>query len=137
MLIKSYFDDSARNGEVERKRPMKLTLIRRGALPFVALLWVQSAEAHGIAGNRYFDCTLAFDDPAVADEAILPLYQNLVTVVTSNIFSGFYGDDPESEVVIPRHANTSGSSNRVEGVYHVGRVRPVAVVRRPRVHDVV
>ena len=56
---------------------MKLTLIRKGVLPFVALLWVQSAEAHGIAGNRYFDGTLTFDDPAVADEAILPLYQNL------------------------------------------------------------
>src|SRR5262249_15998429 len=37
----------------------------------------QPAFAHGIAGNRYFDGTLTFDDPAVADEAILPLYQNL------------------------------------------------------------
>ena len=43
-----------------------------------ALLAVtQAAEAHGIAGNRYFDGTLCFDDPAVADEAILPLHQNL------------------------------------------------------------
>ena len=32
---------------------------------------------HGIAGNRYFDGTLTFDDPAVADEAILPFYTNL------------------------------------------------------------
>ena len=32
------------------------------------------AAAHGIAGNRYFAGTLTFDDPAVADEAILPLY---------------------------------------------------------------
>ena len=31
-----------------------------------------SAHAHGIAGNRYFVGTLTFDDPAVADEAILP-----------------------------------------------------------------
>jgi len=30
--------------------------------------------AHGIAGNRFFPGTLAFDDPAVADEAIVPLY---------------------------------------------------------------
>jgi hypothetical protein len=33
-----------------------------------------SAHAHGIAGNRFFPGTLAFDDPAVADEAIVPLY---------------------------------------------------------------
>lgn len=31
-----------------------------------------SAEAHGIAGNRFFPGTLSFDDPAVADEAIVP-----------------------------------------------------------------
>jgi hypothetical protein len=46
----------------------------------VALLLVACAEAaraHGIAGNRYFDGTLTFDDPAVADEAILPLYSQL------------------------------------------------------------
>ena len=29
-------------------------------------------HAHGIAGNRYFPGTLTFDDPAVADELILP-----------------------------------------------------------------
>ena len=33
-----------------------------------------AAAAHGIAGNRYFVGTLTFDDPAVADEAIVPLY---------------------------------------------------------------
>jgi hypothetical protein len=31
-----------------------------------------SVHAHGIAGNRFFVGTLTFDDPAVADEAILP-----------------------------------------------------------------
>jgi hypothetical protein len=36
-----------------------------------------SAHCHGIAGNRYFDGTLTFDDPAVADEAILPYYSYL------------------------------------------------------------
>jgi hypothetical protein len=36
-----------------------------------------TADAHGIAGNRYFDGTLSFDDPAVADEAILPYYAQL------------------------------------------------------------
>ena len=34
----------------------------------------QPAHSHGIAGNRYFDGTLTIDDPAVADEAILPSY---------------------------------------------------------------
>jgi hypothetical protein len=33
---------------------------------------VHSALAHGIAGNRFFPGTLTFDDPAVADEAIVP-----------------------------------------------------------------
>src|SRR5262249_1561528 len=33
---------------------------------------IHSAHAHGIAGNRFFPGTLSFDDPAVADEAILP-----------------------------------------------------------------
>jgi hypothetical protein len=32
----------------------------------------QPAHAHGIAGNRFFPGTLTFDDPAVADEAVLP-----------------------------------------------------------------
>ena len=41
------------------------------------LVWAHTVHAHGIAGNRYFDGTLGFDDPAVADEAILPLYNQL------------------------------------------------------------
>ena len=36
-----------------------------------------SAHAHGIAGNRFFPGTLAFDDPAVADEAVVPDYSRL------------------------------------------------------------
>lgn len=36
-----------------------------------------NAQAHGIAGNRLFAGTLSFDDPAVADEAILPAYSFL------------------------------------------------------------
>jgi hypothetical protein len=41
----------------------------------LALLAVpEPAHSHGIAGNRYFDGTLTFDDPSVADEAILPYY---------------------------------------------------------------
>jgi hypothetical protein len=34
---------------------------------------IDFAHAHGIAGNRFFPGTLTFDDPAVADESILPL----------------------------------------------------------------
>ena len=33
---------------------------------------VDSVHAHGIAGNRFFPGTLTFDDPAVADEAVVP-----------------------------------------------------------------
>ena len=53
---------------------MKLTSIRNGACVLTLLLSAQSAQAHGIAGNRYFDGTLTFDDPAVANEAILPFF---------------------------------------------------------------
>jgi hypothetical protein len=50
----------------------------RSALVALALLTeFHPAYSHGIAGNRYFDGTLAFDDPAVADEAILPYYTHL------------------------------------------------------------
>jgi hypothetical protein len=42
--------------------------------PTGALVWTQPARSHGIAGNCYFDGTMTFDDPAVADEAIVPLY---------------------------------------------------------------
>jgi hypothetical protein len=50
----------------------------RSALIALALLTeFHPAYSHGIAGNRYFDGTLTFDDPAVADEAILPYYTHL------------------------------------------------------------
>ncbi len=39
--------------------------------------FTSAALAHGIAGNRYFPGTLTFDDPAVADEAFLPIYSRL------------------------------------------------------------
>jgi hypothetical protein len=42
-------------------------------LLLVVFLSTESAGAHGIAGNRYFDGTMTFDDPAVADEAIVPM----------------------------------------------------------------
>jgi hypothetical protein len=50
----------------------------RSALVALALLTeFHPAYSHGIAGNRYFAGTLTFDDPAVADEAILPYYTHL------------------------------------------------------------
>ncbi|MFB9266731.1 hypothetical protein ACFFWD_26835 [Bradyrhizobium erythrophlei] len=49
----------------------------RGSLLIVPLLWTQSAHAHGIAGNRYFAGTMTIDDPAVADELILPNFSYL------------------------------------------------------------
>jgi hypothetical protein len=49
------------------------TVTPRSLLIALAMLaGVHSAYAHGIAGNRFFPGTLSFDDPAVADEAILP-----------------------------------------------------------------
>jgi hypothetical protein len=52
--------------------------IHRAVVALGLIVAAHAAEAHGIAGNRYFDGTLTFDDPAVADEAILPYYTNLV-----------------------------------------------------------
>jgi hypothetical protein len=49
-------------------------LPRRLIVALAMLGGVHSAHAHGIAGNRFFPGTLAFDDPAVADESILPLF---------------------------------------------------------------
>jgi hypothetical protein len=50
----------------------------RGLLIVIGMLaGVHSAYAHGIAGNRFFPGTLSFDDPAVADEAILPNFASI------------------------------------------------------------
>ena len=46
------------------------------AIVVASLIGTHTSDAHGIAGNRYFDGTLGFDDPAVADEAILPYHAN-------------------------------------------------------------
>ncbi len=40
----------------------------RSLVIFAVLGAVSSADAHGIAGNRFFPGTITFDDPAVADE---------------------------------------------------------------------
>lgn len=46
-------------------------------IALAGLVVSQPAYAHGIAGNRFFPGTLTFDDPAVADEAILPNFSGL------------------------------------------------------------
>lgn len=46
-------------------------------ISFAASVALQAAQAHGIAGNRFFPGTLTFDDPAVADEAVLPNFWSL------------------------------------------------------------
>jgi hypothetical protein len=50
--------------------------MRRLIIVMAMLGFAHSAHAHGIAGNRLFPGTLAFDDPAVADESILPLFSS-------------------------------------------------------------
>src|SRR5215831_5999817 len=55
---------------------MKTVSICMAAIVVASLIGTHTSDAHGIAGNRYFDGTLGFDDPAVADEAILPYYAN-------------------------------------------------------------
>jgi len=42
----------------------------------MAFALVRPADGHGIAGNRLFPGTLAFDDPATADELVLPNFSN-------------------------------------------------------------
>lgn len=41
-----------------------------------ALALARHADGHGIAGNRLFPGTLSFDDPAVADELVLPNFSS-------------------------------------------------------------
>ena len=51
-------------------------LLRRLLLALAMLGSAHGAQAHGIAGNRFFPDTLTFDDPAVADEAIVPNFSS-------------------------------------------------------------
>ena len=43
-------------------------MLRQAFLTVAALLCAHVAQAHGIAGNRFFPGTMTFDDPAVDDE---------------------------------------------------------------------
>ena len=51
--------------------------IRYAMIALALLPWALSAHAHGITGNRFFVGTITFDDPAVADESILPGFSSL------------------------------------------------------------
>ena len=51
--------------------------LRHAVIAFALLMCAHSAQAHGIAGNRFFVGTLTFDDPSVADEAIVPNFSTL------------------------------------------------------------
>jgi hypothetical protein len=56
-----------------RVRTQLLLIAASAFAAFAPLL----AHAHGIAGNRYFVGTLTFDDPSIADEAIVPDFSTL------------------------------------------------------------
>ena len=65
MAVKSFLAEAGRGMFATR-----LTIV-------IAILgYAHSAAAHGIAGNRFFPGTLTFDDPAVADEAIVPNFSS-------------------------------------------------------------
>ena len=53
------------------RRPVAWTLV---VLLGLSTLTVESAWAHGLAGNRLFPATLAIDDPFVADELAFPSF---------------------------------------------------------------
>jgi hypothetical protein len=55
--------------------------IRNAAMAVVLFAAAHPASAHGIAGNRFFVGTLTFDDPSVADEAIVPNFSTLNQLV--------------------------------------------------------
>jgi hypothetical protein len=50
---------------------MRKILICPAVSALALVLAACAANAHGIAGNRLFVGTLTFDDPSVADEAIV------------------------------------------------------------------
>ena len=74
-LVARQVRDQSMSGGATSDSAMKIAPICKAAILLVPLVWAHGAHAHGIAGNRYFDGTLTFDDPAVADEAILPYYE--------------------------------------------------------------
>ena len=56
------------------------------------MIVANAASAHGIAGNRYFPGTLTMDDPAVADELILPdFYRDSYLLNRHRVTDSTYG----------------------------------------------
>jgi hypothetical protein len=51
--------------------------VRNAVVALAVFSSAHLADAHGIAGNRFFVGTLTFDDPSVADEAIVPNFSTL------------------------------------------------------------
>jgi hypothetical protein len=63
-----------------RRREEQSTLcvaVARWLIAAAMVVLPHAAHAHGIVGNRVFPGTLAFDDPAVMDELILPAVSRL------------------------------------------------------------
>jgi hypothetical protein len=58
-------------------RPTSLAWLARWLAACAMVASCHAVGAHGIAGNRLFPGTLTFDDPAVADEAVLPDFSSL------------------------------------------------------------
>ena len=56
---------------------MRKGAIRNAVMALALFSSAHSADAHGIAGNRFFVGTLTFDDPSIADEAIVPNFSSL------------------------------------------------------------
>ena len=66
------------------------TLGRALAIAAAAALLPSLADAHGVAGNRFFPATLTIDDPAVADELSLPTVSYMEGDAAETSISGEY-----------------------------------------------
>jgi hypothetical protein len=56
---------------------MRKGAIRNAVTALALFSSAHSADANGIAGNRFFVGTLTFDDPSIAGEAIVPNFSTL------------------------------------------------------------
>src|SRR5450432_3933117 len=60
--------------ETIRLSNMVRTAVVLGAVLIAGIVPIEPARAHGVAGARLFISTMLIDDPAVADEATLPMF---------------------------------------------------------------
>src|ERR1700692_813250 len=67
----------ARNGRARFRASLRLAWSSAGFVALAAQPLLQPAHAPAIAGTRFFPGTLTIDDPAVADEAIIPNFSQL------------------------------------------------------------